>query len=129
MKQAASSILFRIGSMFAVLAFASIIIFSIALSLPKGKQEIGYFEQKSLDLSRSNMSSGDSNTEVWYKLTPTIAISFLSLVVSSIGTAFTIFLGWRTDRRLAKESNLKIEQLEIQLAEARSRRPDREAPT
>jgi hypothetical protein len=41
------------------------------------------------------------------------------MIVSGIGTASTILLGWRADRRQAKEFKLKIEQLELQLQEAR----------
>jgi hypothetical protein len=50
---------------------------------------------------------------------PALAIATLVMIVSGIGTASTILLGWRADRRQAKEFKLKIEQLELQLQEAR----------
>lgn len=46
-------------------------------------------------------------------------ISVAAFVVSSVGTASAVILGWRCERRQAAESKLKIEQLELQLAEAR----------
>ena len=49
----------------------------------------------------------------------TASVSFLALVISALGTASTIMLGWRSERRQAQESRLKIAQLELQLAEAR----------
>jgi hypothetical protein len=44
-------------------------------------------------------------------------ISVLTLLVSAIGTASTIVLGWRAERRQAAESQLKVRQLELDLAE------------
>jgi hypothetical protein len=41
-------------------------------------------------------------------------------IVSSFGTASTIMLGWRAERRQSQEFRLKIEQLELQLVEARA---------
>jgi hypothetical protein len=46
-------------------------------------------------------------------------ISLGTLFVSMIGTTSTILLGWRADRRQSDEFKLKIEQLELQLREAR----------
>jgi hypothetical protein len=51
----------------------------------------------------------------------TVLVSFLALVISSLGTASTIMLGWRSERRQAEESRLKIEQLELQLADVRAK--------
>jgi hypothetical protein len=48
-----------------------------------------------------------------------IVISFCAVLITGLGTASTVILGWRNDRRQAAESKLKIEQLELQLAELR----------
>jgi hypothetical protein len=37
----------------------------------------------------------------------TVSVSFLALVISALGTASTIMLGWRSERRQAEESRLK----------------------
>ena len=47
------------------------------------------------------------------------AISILTLIIATIGTTSTILLGWRADARQSQEFKLKIEQLELQLVEAR----------
>src|SRR5262245_55233963 len=49
------------------------------------------------------------------------SISVLTLIVGMVGTASTVLLGWRADRRQSEEFKLKIEQLEFQLAEAREK--------
>ena len=49
----------------------------------------------------------------------TVGISFLALIVSTVATTSAVLLGWRADRRRSEEFKLKIEQLELQLAEAR----------
>jgi hypothetical protein len=54
-----------------------------------------------------------------------LVTSFLAFVVSGIGTASTVILGWRSERR---ESKLKIAQLELQLAEARAKPASSEKP-
>jgi hypothetical protein len=56
--------------------------------------------------------------------TITLFISFFSLLVAMIGTSSTIMLGWRADRRQTAEYKLKIEQLELQLGEARKKATD-----
>ena len=73
-----------------------------------------------------NLSSETPKTHEWVRvleLVPllTISVSFLALIISALGTASTIMLGWRSERRQADESRLKIEQLELQLAEARAK--------
>jgi hypothetical protein len=45
--------------------------------------------------------------------------SALTSLVAMVGTASTVLLGWRSDRRQSQEFRLKIEQLELQLAETR----------
>jgi hypothetical protein len=51
----------------------------------------------------------------------TAGISALTLIVTSVSTASNIVLGWRNDRRLDRESQLKIQQLELQLEEMRQK--------
>lgn len=51
----------------------------------------------------------------------TVSISILTLITAMIGTASTILLGWRADARQSQEFKLKIEQLELQLVEARGK--------
>jgi hypothetical protein len=53
----------------------------------------------------------------------TLAISTLALMVTVLGTASTVMLGWRDDKRQTAETKLKIEQLERQLAEAKVEMP------
>jgi hypothetical protein len=45
--------------------------------------------------------------------------TFLTAVVSAIGTTSTVLLGWRGERRQAQEFKLKYEQLSLQLADAK----------
>ena len=49
----------------------------------------------------------------------TLPVSFLALIVTAIGTASTVLLGWRNDRRQAEEARLKIQQLERELAKSK----------
>src|SRR5262249_43376208 len=44
-----------------------------------------------------------------------------TLLVSTVGTISTIWLGWRKERRDSREYTLKIQQLENQLAELRAK--------
>jgi hypothetical protein len=46
----------------------------------------------------------------------TLAISFFTFVVTAMGSASTIILNWRSERR-------QVAQLEIQKAEAKTRQP------
>jgi hypothetical protein len=48
-------------------------------------------------------------------------VASLSMLVALIGTSSTILLGWRAERRQSAEYKLKIEQLELQIAEARKK--------
>jgi hypothetical protein len=52
-----------------------------------------------------------------------VAVSGLTLVVSALSTASAVTLGWREERRKQREYHLKIEQLELQLIEARAKSP------
>jgi hypothetical protein len=51
----------------------------------------------------------------------TVLVSFLTLVASALGTASTILLGWRAEKRQSEEFKLKIKQLELQLFEAQAK--------
>jgi hypothetical protein len=52
-------------------------------------------------------------THVDYLAEAALRISFLTFLVSTFGTAFTVLLGWRSDR----EFKLKILQLQAQVTE------------
>jgi glutamate synthase domain-containing protein 1 len=47
-------------------------------------------------------------------------VSFITLILSAMGTSSSILLGWRADRRQSDEFKLKIQHLELQLAEAKA---------
>jgi hypothetical protein len=44
-----------------------------------------------------------------------LIISALGLIVTTVGTSFTVIVGWRKERRDVTESQLKIKQLEIEV--------------
>jgi hypothetical protein len=46
-------------------------------------------------------------------------VSTGAFLVSTIGTASTVILGWRNERRQAAESQLRVAELEAQIAESR----------
>src|SRR5262249_13074847 len=50
-----------------------------------------------------------------------VVISAGTLVVSIVSLISTIWLGWRKERRESREYTLKIQQLEMQLAELRAK--------
>jgi hypothetical protein len=50
-----------------------------------------------------------------------LLISVVTCFVSTVSTFSSLWLSWRADRRQAREADLKIAQLEIQLKEARSK--------
>jgi hypothetical protein len=53
-------------------------------------------------------------------------LSLAALCISAVGTVSTVILGWRNERRQSAEFKLKIEQLELQLAQARESAANRE---
>lgn len=57
-----------------------------------------------------------------------LILSAATFILSAVGTASTVLLGWRNDRRQSREFGLKIEQLEMQLANARGEAASRENP-
>ena len=83
---------------------------------------IGYL----LTVGSSFLSAGDAGyaAEPSYTLPfiglATLCISFLALIVSGIETTSSVLLGWRADRRQSDEFKLKIQQLELQLAETKA---------
>jgi hypothetical protein len=48
----------------------------------------------------------------------TAIVSMVGMMVTMIGTASTILIGWRAERRQSEESKLRIKQLELQLQAA-----------
>jgi len=50
-------------------------------------------------------------------------VSLGTMLLTAIGTTSTVVLGWRSERRANREFTLKIEQLEVQMAQIR-RNPD-----
>jgi hypothetical protein len=48
----------------------------------------------------------------------TAVVSLVGMIVTMIGTASTILIGWRAERRQSEESRLRIKQLELQLQAA-----------
>ena len=46
-------------------------------------------------------------------------LTFGALFFTAIGTISTMILGWRSEKRQALESRLKVAQLELELAKAR----------
>jgi hypothetical protein len=67
----------------------------------------------------SALSLGESSSGAGTAIA--LAVSVIALLVATIGTASTIILGWRADRRQTEEFKLRIQQLEMQLAEARGK--------
>jgi hypothetical protein len=50
-----------------------------------------------------------------------LIVSSIAAFVSAIGTASTVLLGWRADRRQSEELKLKVRDLELKLEEARAK--------
>jgi hypothetical protein len=62
---------------------------------------------------RSDIEATSPQPHVDYLAETALRISFVTFLVSTFGTAFTVLLGWRSDR----EFKLKIVQLQAQVAE------------
>lgn len=56
-------------------------------------------------------------------LSAALVISIVTCCVSTVTSFSSLALSWRADRRQARETDLKIAQLELQLEEARAKRP------
>lgn len=67
----------------------------------------------------TNTSGADATPETW--ASPTVIISACTLIVTTVSTVSTIWLAWRGERRQSQESQLTIQQLRLQLDEARSK--------
>jgi hypothetical protein len=67
---------------------------------------------------QSEFDEGDNETISYIALIGA-AVSVVTLVVSALGTASAVTLGWRADRRQSEELKLKIQQMELQIAEMR----------
>jgi hypothetical protein len=98
---------YKLARLFAIVSVLSIIILGVSIGLsaylepPNPAEETAGGEQ-------------DQGSDL------PIVISLGTLIVSMVGTTSTVLLGWRSDHRDAKEFKFKIEQLEVQLAEART---------
>jgi hypothetical protein len=44
-------------------------------------------------------------------------IALVSMIITAIGTCSTLILGWRNEKRAVSETKLKIEKLELEIAE------------
>jgi hypothetical protein len=53
----------------------------------------------------------------------TSIFSMLGMVITMIGTASTVLIGWRAERRQSEEFKLRIKQLELQLLAAQQTQP------
>ena len=49
-----------------------------------------------------------------------VVISAISVVIAAVGTLSGVLLGWRSDRRQAREHGLKMEQLKTDLERTRT---------
>jgi hypothetical protein len=49
-----------------------------------------------------------------------VILSLITVISATISTVSTIWLAWRAERRSAREFELKIEKLELELREARA---------
>jgi len=91
---------FKAAKAFAWLGLISLVLFFIG---------IGLAVVQSSDLSATN-----------YVGLFAVLISVVTLIVATVGTASTILLGWRGERRQNEEFKLKIEQLKLDLDEAKA---------
>jgi hypothetical protein len=66
----------------------------------------------------SDVESGSSLAEL------ATVISGLTFLVSSIGTASTVILGWRSERRQTQEFKLKVQQLETEVRRLKQASPE-----
>jgi hypothetical protein len=109
-----SSRAYRLGVILSVLLLISVIVIGLTITwlyIPSLQPQIPS------ELPRGSSGPGPAENIA----AVAIGISFLTFVISAIGTASTIILGWRSERRQAEESKLRIAQLEIQLAEVKAK--------
>jgi cytochrome c biogenesis factor len=55
-------------------------------------------------------------------------VSTFTLVFTALGTVSTLILGWRNEKRIIKETKLKIEKLELELTELKSKEEEKKKP-
>lgn len=113
----------KIGRVLAVVALVSVLFALIVLGLELAGAFSPEPQSPAPPASPTPLSPGEKEDSTWSIPPPILAIlvSFLVFTVSAVGAASTIVLGWRSERRQAQEFKLKIEHLELQLAEARER--------
>jgi ABC-type Fe3+ transport system permease subunit len=100
---------FRLAKIFGLAAILSFLVYVIVLAVWFSL----FWDDLHSHLVQTSISDAPTIAVV------TLAFSGITSVLATLGTASTILLGWRSDRRQAKESKLKMEQLELQLADAR----------
>jgi hypothetical protein len=101
------AVLGKMKSFFAVMTFVSIFA-AVALSFK---------------ISLRGTNNINSNAGSWDELLEfsTALLAATTFFISAVGSAATIMLGWKAERRQAEETRLKIAQLELQVSELRSK--------
>ncbi|MCP2209462.1 hypothetical protein [Bradyrhizobium diazoefficiens] len=104
---------FSLGKLFAWIGVISVVLLLAASASPYLLARLGDSNLLGVGIDEK---PGDKALQLinWISL-----VSAVASMVAMLGTASTILLGWRDDRRKTKEFSLKIEQLELQLIEAR----------
>jgi hypothetical protein len=97
----------KMKSFFAIMTFVSIFV-AVALSFK---------------ISLRETNNINSNTGSWDEILEfsTALISVTAFFISAIGSAATVMIGWKAERRQAEETKLKIAQLELQVSELRAK--------
>lgn len=104
---------FSLGKLFAWIGVISLVLLLAASASPYLLAQLGDSNLLGVGIDEK---PGDKALQLinWISL-----VSAVASMVAMLGTASAILLGWRDDRRKTKEFSLKIEQLELQLIEAR----------
>jgi hypothetical protein len=100
-----------------VVMAGSAIVFWVASASPK------IFASILSALFGSKASAGGGGEEGGYLQHGTLIVSACTFGVSAVSAVFTVLFGWRKDWREAKEFKLRLVQLELQIAELRSKIP------
>jgi hypothetical protein len=101
------AVLGKMKSFFAIMTLVSVFV-AVALSFK--------ISLRGTDNINSNAGSWDEILEF-----STAILAVMTFFVSAIGSAATIMLAWKAERRQAEETKSKIAQLELQVSELRSR--------
>ena len=96
---------------FAAKIFGSIFILSVSLTIWGATRPAPSYAPCPPDEPRCGRPNDPSPLLIWVPL--------FTAVLSAIGTISTVMLAWRSDRRDAREQELKIKQLEIELEKAK----------